>query len=61
MRPANRLARSRSVALSWARPARRRRRRRRRRADLYSLGCTFYFLLTGQVPFPGGTLLSKLG
>ena len=23
-------------------------------------GCTFYFLLTGRVPFPGGTLLQKL-
>ncbi len=30
------------------------------RADLYSLGCTFYFLLAAQVPFPGGTLVQKL-
>ena len=30
------------------------------RSDLYGLGCTFYYVLTGQPPYAGATPLAKL-
>lgn len=30
------------------------------RSDIYSLGCSFYYILAGALPFPGGTKMEKV-
>jgi hypothetical protein len=30
------------------------------RSDVYSLGCTFYYMLAAAAPFPGGSIMQKL-
>jgi serine/threonine protein kinase len=30
------------------------------RSDIYALGCTFYYAMTGRAPFPGGSTVEKL-